>query len=217
MHNIKNIFLKHRNLWKNKEFLNSVSTSFLFVATSLLLNHFTSIYATGRAGNAVEDIFLSNLPVFNVDLIVNEGTLAFVFFVAWMLFLEPKKIPFTLKSVALLYIVRSIFVTMTHLGPFPERSYLDPNDLLYSFNIGGDYFFSGHTSFPFLVALVFWENKRIRWIALGTSIIFGTSVILGHLHYSIDVFSAFFISYGVYHLAQKFFAKDFEIFHREEK
>lgn len=212
-----NLLAKHKNLWSNKNFLISVATSLLFVMASLLINHFTSAYATGKAGNAVDDIFLSNLPVFNVDFIVNEGTLMFAAFVIFMLFLEPKKIPFTLKSIAIFYITRSIFVTMTHLGPFPERSYLNPNDLLYSFNFGGDYFFSGHTGFPFLIALIFWKNKQVRWTALGASIFFGASVILGHLHYSIDVFSAFFISYGIFHIAQKLFVKDFALFHTEEK
>ncbi len=210
------LFTRHKNLWCSKNFLISVATSFLFLAASVLLNHFTSIYATGMASNAVNDILLSNLPVFNVDFIVNEGIILFVSFVVFMLFLDPKKIPFTLKSIAIFYITRSLFVTMTHLGPFPERSYLDPTDLLYSLNFGGDYFFSGHTGLPFLIALIFWQNKQIRWASIGASIFFGVSVILGHLHYSIDVFSAFFITYGIFHIAQKLFASDFALFHGEE-
>lgn len=212
---MKKFLHRHKDLWKDKEFLISVATSLLFVIISSLINHFTSSYATVKAGNAVEDLFLSNIPVFNVDFIVNEGALAFIFFVIFLLFLEPKKIPFTLKSLAVFYIVRSIFVTLTHLGPFPERSYLDPTDWLYSFNFGGDYFFSGHTGFPFLVALIFWKNKQVRWVSIGTSIFFGASVILGHLHYSIDVFSAFFISYGIFHIAQKLFAKDLALANNE--
>jgi len=209
------IIERYNRVWKDKEFLTSVAVGVLYIVFSILFNHFTSLYATGKAGNAVDDILLSNIPVFNVDFIVNEGMMAFVIFVLFVHFLEPKKIPFTLKSVAVFYIVRSIFITMTHIGPFPERSYLDPKDLLYALNFGGDYFFSGHTGFPFLIALIFWNNKQVRWAALIASIIFGTSVILGHLHYSIDVFSAFFISYGIYHIAQRLFAKDFALFHRE--
>ena len=211
------IWTRHKALWNNKNFLTSVATGVLFVAASVLFNHFTSAYATVKAGNPVDDIMLSNLPVFNVDFIVNEGMMMFVSFVAFLLFLEPKRIPFTLKSTAIFYITRATFIAMTHLGPFPERSFLDPKDLLYSLNFGGDYFFSGHTGWPFLIALIFWHNKRVRWIALSASIVFGTSVILGHLHYSIDVFSAFFIAYGIFHIAQNFFPRDFALFHREEE
>jgi membrane-associated phospholipid phosphatase len=33
--------------------------------------------------------------------------------------------------------------------------------------------------------------------------------IFGHLHYSIDVFSAFFIAYGVFEIAKKIFKKEY--------
>ncbi len=212
---MKKIIAKHKSLWKDKNFLKTFAVSALFILASLLINHVASVYATSRASNPVDDIILSNFPVVNVDFIVNEGMITFVSFVALLLFLEPKRIPFALKTVALLFIVRSIFVTMTHLGPFPSRSYLDPQDLLYSLNLGGDYFFSGHTSFPFTVALIFWEQKTIRNVALASTAIFAISVLLGHLHYSIDVFSAFFIAYGIFHMSQKLFPADFKLFHRE--
>ncbi len=34
----------------------------------------------------------------------------------------------------------------------------------------------------------------------------------GHLHYSIDVAAAFFITYSIYHIAIRWFKKDKEIF-----
>jgi hypothetical protein len=39
-------------------------------------------------------------------------------------------------------------------------------------------------------------------------LVFGVVVLLGHLHYSIDVLSAFFISYGIYRIAEIIFHKD---------
>lgn len=179
---------------------------------SSILSYYAINYATEEAGVAVNDLLLNNLPVVNVDFIVNEGMLIFGTFVFFLTVIEPKRIPFSLKSIALFYIVRSIFVIMTHLGPVPYRSYLDPQDLLYKLNAGGDYFFSGHTGLPFLIALIFWRKKRIRMICIASAVFFGASVILGHLHYSIDVFSAFFIAFGIYHIARNVFVSDYKIF-----
>ena len=64
----------------------------------------------------------------------------------------------------------------------------------------------------FLTHLVFWEIKRLRIFFLLASIFFGAVVLLGQLHYSIDVFSAFFISYCIYLIALKLFKKDYELF-----
>jgi membrane-associated phospholipid phosphatase len=80
-------------------------------------------------------------------------------------------------------------------------------------SFGGDLFFSGHTGMPFLLALIFWEDKWTRFLFLGFSIMFGIVVLLAHLHYSIDVLSAFFITYTIFHLALYIFKKDRDMFH----
>jgi hypothetical protein len=79
---------------------------------------------------------------------------------------------------------------------------------------GADSFFSGHTGMPFLGALVFWDDKLVRWVYILASIFFAIVVLLGHLHYSIDVFSAFFITYSIYRIADISFNKDKEVFER---
>jgi len=209
---LKEILKRHKSYWSRKgSIFSSISGAFLFLG-SLFVSFFASFYATDKASNSVNDLILSNTPVFNVDFIVNEGVMIFTFFIVIILLLKPKRIPFVLKSAALFIFIRSLFITLTHLGPFPEQSFLDPNDFMRHFNLGGDYFFSGHTGLPFLIALIFWDQKIIRTIALLTSIIFGVAVLLGHLHYSIDVFAAFFITYSIFHIAIKLFKKDFNTF-----
>ena len=74
---------------------------------------------------------------------------------------------------------------------------------------GGDLFFSGHVAFAYMNALVFWDNKFLRNIFLFISISLGVSSLLGHYHYSIDIFAAPFITYGIYVMAKKIFADDF--------
>jgi hypothetical protein len=57
-----------------------------------------------------------------------------------------------------------------------------------------DLFFSGHTATLFMLFMV--ANKRIpKIIFLSFAVIVGFSVLLQHVHYSIDVFSAPFFSY----------------------
>jgi len=173
------------------------------------------MYATNNAGPAVTDIVLDNIPVFNVDIIFLDGALIFVLFLIGVLLYCPKFIPFTLKSISLFYIIRSFSITLTHIGPSPEQSPLVLNSLNKIFVFGGDLFFSGHTGLPFLMALIFWKNKALRYSFLFASIVAGVSVLLGHLHYSIDVFAAFFITYGIFHMSQVIFKKDFEYADKE--
>ena len=66
------------------------------------------------------------------------------------------------------------------------------------------------------MALIFWHEKRARYFFLASSVYFGAIVLLGHLHYSIDVASAFFITYGIFHVAVWLFPKDYAVFLAED-
>jgi hypothetical protein len=205
------VILKNKHYWKQKYFLNSLVFGALFFASSLVFNHFVSNYVDYKAGSYVQDVILDNLPVVNVDWIINEGVICFSVFIILFSLTKPEKIPFVLKSLALFITIRAVFTTLTHLGPAPSQTYLDPDDLLIKINAGREMFFSGHTGMPFLLALIFWKEKLARYISIAASIIFGASMLLGHLHYSIDVFAAFFITYSIYHITQIFFSKDYEL------
>lgn len=190
-------------------------TGFLFLAASLIINHLASNYADKMASVYVKDIVLDNFPVMNVNLIVNDGALIYIIFTLLYILSDPKRIPFAAKSFALFVLIRSVFITLTHLGPSPQQTYLDPADFLIRLNTGSDYFFSGHTGEPFLMALIFWDNKPMRNVSLAASLIFGAAVLLGHLHYSIDVLAAFFITYSIFSMAKKFFPNDLRLFHKK--
>ncbi len=205
-------FQKFNNSFKDRNFVTSLLVGLLFLFISLVINFIAGTYATEKASLPVTDIILSNIRVFDVDAIFIYGPVIFWTFAGLVLLYNPKKIPFTLKSIALFVVVRSIFISLTHIGPFPTQAIISSSDFFSKFTFGGDLFFSGHTGLPFLMALIFWREKELRYIFITSSLIFGAVVLMGHLHYSIDVLAAFFITYTIFHMAEFFFKKERSMF-----
>ena len=214
---IKNLNLRYKKHFGDKSYIISVFVGLFLLVLSFVVNFYAGTYATENVSNSVKDIILSNIPVFDVDVIFVYGPFVLWLFVMALFLYDPKKIPFIFKSVALFIIIRSVFITLTHIGPFPDQVPLDlnPANWFNKFSFGGDLFFSAHTGLPYLMSLVFWDNKLLRSIFILTAIFFGIIVLLGHLHYSIDVISAFFITYAIYHIAEIFFKKDKLLFDQE--
>lgn len=210
MTSLAEIYKRH---FRHKGFLISVILSIALLAVSLVVNFYAGMFATEKASNSVTDIVLSNIPVFDVDGIFVYGPFVFWIFVAALCFKKLNRIPFILKSVALFVLIRSLFITLTHIGPFPSQiTVVGPLNIFEKLTFGGDLFFSGHTGLPFLMALVFWENVRLRVFFIAAAIFFGAIVLMAHLHYSIDVLSAFFITYTIYHIAEIMFKNDKKLF-----
>ena len=182
---------------------------------SVFVTHYASLYAENRASGAVDDIILSNTKVYDFEFFFIYIAVALGLFVIALCLRFRKTAPFLIKTVSLFIIIRSIFVSLTHIGPFPLKLELHSN-LLSFITSGNDLFFSGHTGLPFLIALIFWDHFYVRILFLTASLVLGATALLSHLHYSIDVFAAFFITYSIYHIARKLFKKDFEFFTFED-
>ncbi len=203
----KQKFVPHFN---DRSFVISCTISFVLLVVSLWISYYATQYANTRASNYVTDIILSNIRVFDVDYIFMYGPVVMWIFVGILSIHWPNKIPFILKSISLFIIIRSVFIILTHVGPFPGSIIVDPESLIRFFtSTGGDLFFSAHTGEPFLMALIFWQNKTLRGLFIIISVFFGIIVLLGHVHYTIDVASAFFITYSIYRLSVLGFKKDF--------
>ena len=124
--------------------------------------------------------------------------------------------PLALKAIALFLLVRAVFVSLTHIAPFP----IEPQTsapFLNSIFFGSDLFFSGHTGLPFLAALAFWHIPALRFFYLCSTLFFGTIVLLGHYHYSIDVLAALFITHGIFQIARWLFRRDYALFRSSEE
>lgn len=203
---------RYKRYFTDRRFLASLSAALLMLIASLVVNFYAAMYATEIASSPVTDIVLSNTRVWDVDGLFIYGPILMYALLIVVLLRKPQHIPLTLKSIGLFILIRSVFITLTHLAPFPTRVMIPPTNLITDLTPGGDLFFSGHTGIPFLLALLFWDTRPLRIFFILNSVFFGVVVLLAHLHYSIDVLSAFFITYAIFHLAEIFFKKDQQLF-----
>lgn len=209
---MKTIYSNHQDFWTKDNVL-SLGSSLSLLAIALFIQKTSDIYVRSIQSQAVGDILLNNIPAWDIDGIIILSTLLLTLTIICLLIARPWYVLFTIKSIALFVIIRAFFISLTHLGVNPHEIVFDPNNIgfwFYDFlyNTKNDFFFSGHTGLPFLMALIFYNDSFWRKMFFTTSLIFGISVIIAHMHYSIDVFAAPFITYNIYTIAEKIFKKD---------
>ena len=211
---IKDYFLKTMHHWKvllrDKAFLWSLAIGIFVLGSSILLDQAASAYHDRHFYTSVGDLILNNIPTYNLEFLFFWGLYAIIVaIVLYGFFVEPEMVPFGLKTFGLLVIVRAGFIVLTYLGPpigfYFENSEVGANSLLKGMFFTNDLFFSGHTSLPFLAYLLFKKKNWFRVAMIGGSLTMAATVLLMHIHYSIDVFAAFFITYGVYAFSNKIF------------
>jgi len=184
-----------------------IAISIFFLLIALVLNYIAGTYVEQKNAVAVPDIILDNIPTIDLDLIFLWGA---VFMIAvgigYPLFFHVKKLHVVIGQASLLIMIRSFFVTLTHLST-PVNSLVYHTPKFFSiFEFNNALFFSGHTAFPFLGFLIF-RKEKIGIFFLITTIVMAVTVLLMHVHYSIDVFAAFFITYGSYKIGEGIFRK----------
>lgn len=206
-----------RHALHRREYENATVLSMVFFTACFCINLLAVQYASDHVSNYVTDIVLSNIPVFDVDGLFVYGTFVFTAFVLALMLAHPKRIPFMLNSLGLLWLIRSAFTSLTHIAPYPQHTAIAFGPAITKVFFGGDLFFSGHTATPVLFALIFWRRPILRFAFLLWAVFFATVVLLGHLHYSIDVAAAFFITYTIYEIARRVFPRSREIFYAPEE
>ncbi len=201
-----------------REWLPSLLTAFALLGAAYVAEHYANVYAYAYSlrstSSHVGDLILDNIPVVNLNFIIIEGALIAIVLGVLFVLSKPRYILFTLKALALFIMTRALFVSLTHVGIYPDAitpglGFFDGIYLYLNFQTG--LFFSGHTGLPFLMALIFWQKPRARFLFLVLSCVGAVAVLLGHIHYSIDVFAAPFMAYGVFRIALRLFPKDYEL------
>ncbi|VVB81547.1 Uncharacterised protein [uncultured archaeon] len=185
----------------------AIAFSILFLIIAIILNFIASTYVSKIAGVSAPDLILDHIPTIDFDLIYIYGDILIVA----VLFLYPllfkvKELHKVINQFSLLILIRSFFITLTHLkNPSSALAFNIPSLLSFIF-FQNDLFFSGHTAIPFLGFLLF-KDSKIRYFFLFSSIMMAAVVLFMHVHYTIDVLSAFFITYGTFNIGEWFFNK----------
>ena len=209
------IFTNYKETFTDKQILLDMFIGAILFVFGLVVAYYAYAYTQTYQGTVAQDILLDNLPIVNVALLFFGG-MAFMGVITVILSLiDPKRIPFVLISTGLFFAVRGFFLILTHLAP-PNIEYYQYiqyehhiKNVVFTLSSGTDLFFSGHVGYAFLLTLIFWYKKYLRYFFLLFSFLMAGVVIFGHLHYSIDVFSAYFIVFGIFEFAKKYFHKEY--------
>lgn len=208
----------YKTLFQNRTFVWSVVTGVLLIIAGGVFTSLAQKFTNVAPGSAVGDILLDAIPAFPYpDLIVYFviwGSMLVAFSILIIALFNPKYLPASLKTVGLLYIIRAAFISMTHLKVPPEKATVAAQnsfvDLIYNSN---DLFFSGHVALPLVAAFIFWQVKSIRIYLLIAAVVMAVGVLWSKSHYSIDVFAAPFMAYGIVVISRWLFKKDFAYIH----
>lgn len=193
-------FLNHK---KNR---NEFSISLILLALTLSgLANFVN-YAEARNGVVLQDPLLN---LFNpIDLTwLTFGLIYISLIVAIITLLKnPKQLVFAMQLYALMVVVR---ISAMYLLPLePPAKMIILNDPFVEFFGSGksltkDLFFSGHTASLYILFLVS-QQKIIKTVFLICTMMVAISVLLQHVHYTIDVFAALFFTYACYKILNHF-------------
>jgi membrane-associated phospholipid phosphatase len=187
-----------------KSFLHNKSLRLEFIFSIILLTAVLHLFSKflqfieNRNGVILSDPVLNafnpiNLTWFTFGLIYFSVITALI-----LLSREPERLMFLIECYTLLVVFRTIAMYITQLeAPATLIPLDDPLVQLFG-NIEilrNDLFFSGHTATMFLLFLII-ENKILKRVFLLFTMLVGISVILQHVHYTIDVFAAPFFSFA---------------------
>jgi len=200
----------HRFLWKDRRFLLSILLGLMILGTGLECSELARHHLQHTLhGKWEPDLLLDHLPVMELAFFLAWGLEILLGFLVVIMFLYPEYLPFSLKTIGLLYLIRSFFIILTPLGARPDQVLAPKEEFFYNLAYGSnEFFFSGHVSFPFMLALIFWHKPLIRYVLLFATALFAIAVLLAHTHYSIDVFAVFFMAPTIFGLSRFLFKRD---------
>ena len=174
--------------------------SSVLLALALYADYRCGSYVTFRPAVKVPDLILDRIPPIDLSLLFTYGYMALIVgMFVYPLFRRPGMLYIVAIQFSLLLILRSVFMIFTHVGTPAGAVDAHFPGLFSKLYFENDMFFSGHTAMPFLGFYLF-RQSRLRYVYLVGSIVMGIVVLAMHVHYSIDVFGAFFMTYCSYQM-----------------
>ncbi len=199
---VKNKFLKTFNikLFVLLLIIYTITFYFFFSLSDYLILHSNN--------QPVGDIILSNITAVNMSFLFVFGYFIPQFLLLFYLFIKKNFNTFFYFYflTAIVFFIRLCFNIMTHMH-IPQdaiQSTYFPNLFLEN-----DLFFSGHVAIPFLYFLIFkkLKQKYFSIIFLIITVLMAITVLLMKVHYTIDVMSAPFITFGLFYITDLFLKK----------
>jgi hypothetical protein len=194
---------KIKQEWKTYLSIQSFRIQFIFSFAGLVLllvglSRFL-IFIENRNGSILNDPILALFSPHDFTWLIFTIIYFSVIVTLFYLLDKPVQVLKGLQIYSLMIIFRIIAMYLIPLDP--PSLMIELNDPLVEI-IGGtgktltkDLFFSGHTATLFILYLVVEKKGFLKNFLLASTLIIASLVLLQHIHYSIDVFTAFFISY----------------------
>lgn len=158
-----------------------------------------------RPGYSQQDILLKAIPAIDASLPI----FVILWFMAFLLIYRALQNPAIYMKFLYGFIVLNLarFITITLVPGNPPDGLIPITDPLSNYFYGDnfitkDLFFSGHTATQLLIFLCL-EKKSDRRLALLSTVLMGILVLVQHVHYTIDVVSAPFFTYGCYYISRR--------------
>lgn len=200
------IFVSWKQAMQTKAFRNRLIIAHVFlVGVILVLPHFFD-FIEQREGILLFDPILNLIPAKDLSLPVFVciwGTTALLLYRCAS---DPRIYITAIYGFVIVIFTRILTISLVPLDP-PEGliPLIDPiSNLAYgrADYITKDLFFSGHTSSQFLTFLCL-TNRKDKTIALISTVLVGSMVLMQHVHYTIDVIAAPVFTYGCYWLGRE--------------
>lgn len=195
--------------WKNEILVHKklIGLSLLFLTIAMILNYVSGTYVERRGTVPIPDLILDNIPTLDLDFFFIYGfTFIVLIFFLYPLLFNVKMLHVTISQFSLLVLIRSFFVSLTHLSMPVNAMIFTAPKFFEILDFKNALFFSGHTAIPFLGFLLF-RKEKIKIFFLFATMVMALTVLFMHVHYSIDVFAALFITYGSYKIGEKLFER----------
>ncbi len=183
-----------------------------------------ALWAERRAAPTVPDAVLSAVPYVGWVARANYRLwlVAYVPLSVALLASEPRRWVRYMVTGGLVSLARGVTIVLTGLGA-PDPAHAGPGGAGADFvtawlqlvspaavfgrgaanvYLTKDLFFSGHAATTLLLFLYLRHRPRLRAVALAAHAVAVASVILGHLHYAIDVVGAWAVTFAIYALRE---------------